>query len=282
MRTVAIPRVVVSAIFAMVVLAGCRTDGPASTTPRDVMSGGAFDLLTQSGTFHEQRRALAQAEEVLVSNCMTANGFSHPVQPAGAAKPEVEQKRAIGYGLSPSHHRANEEAHSAEYLAALFGDDSRRMAIRLPDGGEATFPGHGCLFESRRAIFNDILMWARVTHVPESLSNRLADHVPADPAYVAAMRAWSECMHVRGHSYALPSDALQELTARYEAEGPNEQLRRQEIDTAVADAECAATVKISDVVRSIKKQHLNSLTAEEIQAMEQLSAAWTAAAGRTQ
>lgn len=89
-------------------------------------------------------------------------------------------------------------------------------------------------------------------------------------------------MQERGFSYALPSDALQDLTTRYEAEGPSEQLRRQEIDTAVADAECAMTVKIADVVRSIKKQHLNSLTAEEILAMEQLSVAWTAAAERSQ
>lgn len=286
MRTIAMGRLAAGVIVAVVVLAGCRAAGPAGTAPRDTLDGIAFDLLTRSGTYQENHRTLGFAEEILVAECMGRLGFSYPVPTEPAILSEAEQtladRRRNGYGLSgtTTQTRPVEPEIGEAAYAALFGGDRGRLAIVLPDGGQTSFPGDGCLFEGRSELYGrDILLWARVTHLPEQLGNRLVAGASGEPEYLAAMGEWAQCMRGRGYAYALPSEAVADLTGRYAADA-SEGLHREEIAIAVADAQCAQAVGVANAALAAQRHRLNLLTPQEIQAMRQLTVAWIAAARR--
>lgn len=121
------------------------------------------------------------------------------------------------------------------------------------------------------------MTWARVTYIPEELSNKLVDLVVASPDYVAATRAWSDCMAGRGHPYAQRNGPEDDITARYRAEGASERLRQQEIEIAVADAECTRETGLIRLVTSLKQRHVPALSAQEQQSLIEVTTAWSRA-----
>jgi len=300
MRSITRFGLVACAVAVTLVLAGCRGGDPAGTAPGELGAGGtAFELLTQSGSYHRQQHTLTVAEERLVGSCMAARGLAYPAEApvAVVASDEerslrLEQRHREGYGLfqsfaadpadgqrSPSPvdryvQRLSSEEQAA-YMLELFGDERRRKGIRLARSGDVTFPGQGCVFESQSRIFGDIMTWARITYVTEDLNNKLTEWVVATSAYTEAMRGWGGCMAQRGHPYPSPGDAKDDLSARYTAEGTSDRLRRHEIAVAVADAECAAQGGIPRLVLSLKESHVGALSAEERRSLVELANAWS-------
>lgn len=283
-----------SAVVGLAVWTAITTGCTAPPTPIALQEdSAALDLLTRSGTYQAKQHSLDTAEELLVGRCMVAKGWAYPAQspPAPVTYEErmlkLDERRHIGYGLfrdeerivSPVDRYAEQLAPAvrADFTRTLLGDDNSRKAIELPGGDQLTFAGDGCIFESRTRLFPDIFTWARVTHLPETFLNRLVDSLATTPAYADAMRGWGSCMAQRGHSYGLPEDARNSLRARYNAEGSTDQLRRHEVEVAVADAECAIQVRLPQTVLTATKGKVSELSADEQQALRELTVAWLSA-----
>jgi hypothetical protein len=287
------------AVVAVLMLAGCRDGDPASTVYGELAAGGtAFDLLTQSGSYHRHQHTLTVAEETLVERCMAAKGLHYPVRtpaPVHGSDEErtlsLEQRRKEGYGLfasytaDPTDGRRSPapadryvqqlpERERSDYILALFGDESMRKGIRLAVGGEVTFPGSGCVFDSQNLIYGDIMTWARITYIPEELNNKLTGRVVASAEYTTTMGGWSTCMARQGHDFPGPSEAKNHLAERYAAEGATEHLRADEIAVAVTDADCARQHGVPRLVLSLKERELASLTDQERRSLVELAGSW--------
>lgn len=295
-------------VVVTLVLAGCGANPPASTTAdTGLMSDpAAVDLLTRSGSYHARQHTLTVAEEMLVGRCMAARGLAYPARMPAADRRsdedralEMDKRRQIGYGLFQTYSSTPAERdrpvtaadryvkglapdEQAGYLRALFGANDRRRGIDLPGGQRVTFAGEGCVFEAHSRLFGDIITWARITYVPEELDNKLIDRATSSDEYAQAMRGWSRCMARRGHKYSSPRAAEQDLTARYQAEGASEQLRRRELEVAVADGDCARQAGVPGLVLSLKKSHLNTLSDDEQRSIQHLAGRWVVAAAAAQ
>ncbi|GAB3441923.1 hypothetical protein [Actinophytocola sediminis] len=272
-------------------VAGC-TASPTSAASTLPEHGAALDLLTRSGSYPARQHSLERAEELLVDRCMDAKGWAYPAQPPPMPQTYEERllgladRRRVGYGLAETEKpappadrylRQLTPTDQADFNRALLGDARERKAIALPEVGEVSFPGDGCVFEGRTRLFPGILTWARVAHLPEALHNRLVDEVGTTPAYADAMREWRGCMVRRGHHYQLPEDAKDAVSARYQAEGPSDRLREHEIAVAVADAECADQVRLPQIMLDTTKDRVGDLSADEQQALLEVTDAWLAA-----
>jgi hypothetical protein len=256
-----------------------------------------MDLLTRTGSYEENEYRLRIAENLLVGKCMKAKGISYPSDvdgpaPAGGNEQvlRLDERRRDGYGLFKSYSGKGQEPPEAEqrvrqlppdqraaYHKALMGSEDTRQAIQLPGGGEVGFPTTGCVAEARRQIFGDLLVSARVAHVPSALDSRISQQVDTDPAYVKAENAWRGCMKRKGYAYQHPGDGYPDLQARYEKEGPSQRLRQQEIAIAVADAECARQAEIPAAVRTAKQHGAEKLPEIEQQALRELTGSWLTA-----
>lgn len=286
------PSLIACTVAVTMVLAGCVASDPVSTAP----AATAFDLLTRSGSFHRQQHAVKVAEDELVGRCMREAGpfprFPNEVPTPDLATDEdrvlrTEERRRIGYGLSlGSDHGAlardrfvrDLSAKQQEaFTRALFGAEEKRRGIEVPGTGPVTFPGEGCLFEAQQAIFGDILTWARITYLPEALDNKLGDSVAHAPAYVKAMRGWTTCMARRGHRYASPAAAQEDLAARYAAQGRSDRLLEREIAVAVADADCAREGGVVRLVLEEKRRLASSLPEAERRSLAELAEQWSRA-----
>jgi hypothetical protein len=300
-RSVRQVSIAVGTAVVVAMLAGCGSPGQATTQPRSEPAGLAgpavLDLLTRTGSYEENEYRLRIAENLLVGKCMKAKGISYSSgvdgpAPAGGSEQvlRLEERRRDGYGLFKSYSGKGQELPEAEqrvrqlppdqqaaYHKALMGSADTRQAIQLPGGGEVGFPTTGCIAEARRRLFGDLLVWARVAHVPSALDSRISQQVGTNPTYVKAERAWRGCMKGKGYAYQHPGDGYPGLQARYEKEGPSQRLRQQEIAIAVADAECARQAKIPAAVRTAKQHGAEELTEIEQQALRELTRSWLTA-----
>jgi hypothetical protein len=239
------------------------------------------------------------AEEILVGRCMAAKGVPYPAPPPKADQRtdeerslRIEERRRTGYGLAtpagtgvPALDRYVKGLPRQEreaFTRALFGEESQRRGIDLPGSGPVSFPSQGCVYEAQSKLFGDILTWARVTYVPEDLNNKLSKGITNSDVYAQAMRKWRECMKRRGYDYELPAKAQEDLSERYKKNGVSEQLLREEIAVAVADAECAREVGIPQLVLSLKKSNVATLTDAERRSLRELSGKWLQAATAAQ
>jgi hypothetical protein len=278
MQTRTTVRVVLVATIAL--LAGSCSQDPAS--------GRMADLVTQSGSYHENARTLRLAEDLLVRECLSSKGFEYPAATPTPAPELEDERRQEGYGLFPSSGRNQRSAvdryverlspeQQRAFDLALFGPSSTYRAIRLPGGEEYGFPGEGCLAESRTRLFADLTTWARVERVPQLVNSQISEHAIRDSRYAEAIREWSVCMRKRGYDYRTPQEAHEDLAARYRKDGASQRLRRQEVRTAVTDAECARDERIVPLVLSLKHELLRTQPEAERQALSELADAWLAA-----
>lgn len=286
---------VACAVAVTLVFAGCAKSAPAATAPPADLDTTALDLLTQSGSFHQQKYLLTAAEEVLVGRCMRDQGVAYPKEPPKADTRTDEERalnlaerRRLGYGLSRANGsdvpaldqyvRALPARARATFTRALFGAEEQRRAIELPGTGPVSFPGEGCLHDAQATLYGDILTWARVTYVPEELNNKVAALATASPEYNQAMRRWATCMRQAGYAYALPAKVSEDFSGRYKAHGKSKDLLQQEIKAAVADATCAQQVGITGLVIDLKKAKAATLSVSELHSLSELSSVWSHAA----
>jgi hypothetical protein len=244
------------------------------------------DLATFSGLWPANQRILLTAVRVLDAKCMARQGFGYPTSPTPLTNPEDEAavidlagRERKGYGLTtdaaaqPSnpYFDSLSPAVKQRYELALLGPASATTEVGI--AGSIRVRTQGCEAGSRRELAGDVVTWARIDYIPQSLNNTLVGRMTSTQEYRAALSAWRSCMAAHGYPYATPEDARKALAAEYSAQGNTPTLRQREIVVAVVDGKCAAAVHFPSAAARSKRALVASLPAADRASLEQLAKA---------
>ncbi|WP_326726402.1 hypothetical protein [Streptomyces phaeochromogenes] len=254
----------VAAVFAVV---SCDPPPP----PRDPGTTTARPLTER------EQNLLHDAEERLTVSCMASRGFRRwavlrrPV-PEDRDFPyvidNVKWAARHGYGSDlqarREHLRVSDPnqryfaslsaADRQRAVAALNGEQSAaRVEVRLPTGATAGRYADGCTSQAQERLYGDLTAWFGADMIAGALPTLRQQQVAGDGRFKAAVKKWSACMRDRGLRYADPYQARAAFTG---SSAPDTAARqRQEIRTAVAEAECARTSGLTATARSLNRRY---------------------------
>jgi hypothetical protein len=249
-----------SAALALAALAvGCASKGEASDTTS--IGTDADPILQQAIGDRTLDEVLFDIEEK-VQACMTALGWEYTaVAPSAAAgglagtdDPD-EFARTYGYGISGAgaSGQSSQSDPNQTYQAALSPADSAQYFEDLYGQAQQTGAAGdlgGCYGDATNALFANGEL-----ETLEAAYERLDEIVSADPKVIDAYAKWSACMADKGYSFTVPADASNSIQARVSAldasaaEDALAAVQAEELDTAIADRECA-------------KEHVDAVVAE--------------------
>ncbi|SDM53371.1 hypothetical protein [Allokutzneria albata] len=222
--------------------------GGAPTTP-------AADQLRE---LVDRPAALAEAENLLISECMSRAGMSYPHVPPPrddrpvvglikmAAPLRLEDARREGYpdtsmkprptkGLVEAHAEALPPGARDRFHQLLRGNTGNDVRVTLAGSFETAASSGGCVGSARKRLYGSVANFLTVYYVPE-LAQRRAAEADDDPDVRAAYGSYAQCMSDKGHPAATPAAAV-ELAKSHETE---------EIAIASADAECRAVTRLHE------------------------------------
>lgn len=294
--------------LAGLLLTGCGADRSGADRLDSALDQTALDLLTRAGGYSYAQYVLSVAEQQLIKACMAESGYPYlvdpPTEPIGTDEDralQLAERRRTGYGLYAKYFTTREssqeqtnlpandqyvrqlsEPEQTRYMSSLEGSTQDQRAIRLTNGSTVTFAAGGCQGKSYQILYGDAVTWAKVTYVPQALNVVLTHLLVKDPRYESTIQQWASCMSQRGHQASSPDDAQTQLKDAYQREGPYPQLHQHEIDVAVADAECAATVHLPSLILSLKRELAQALPAGDRQDLVSVAKAWAIAMTKAQ
>ena len=226
--------------------AGCSSAAPPSESPTGQSGSPATGAATVPRPFEsllvlsqDNQKALHDAEELAVSECMKAQGFRDTPQAFESAQPadgpgmgDVAAARTRGYGIAEARQRGrlavaeNDPDKDPDlgrltaqerqaFTAALIGpaptgpNDPSRATIALPGGATVSVNTNGCASKGRAAVYGDDLRWEEpLFGTVEDLRAKAYDGLSTDPAYESAVQQWRTCMRGKGFNYEGPDVAL--------------------------------------------------------------------------
>ncbi|TCO60832.1 hypothetical protein [Actinocrispum wychmicini] len=266
-------------------LTGCATARPAGPPAfTGELDATAVDLATPSGTWRSTQVVLDNAIAHLDRHCMAARGFDYPVRTT-PLPPSPEDETAIidlpgrrtrGYRPEPSTPDTSPGSRPPGYQAALFGPPGTDVPTGIAGG--YTVKGQGCEADSRRALVGDVVLWARLTYVPEQVNDRLTAQATSAPGYLSAMAGWRECVAARGFPFQTPDDARHS----FGQETGTAAVSQREISVAVADGECAMREHLPLVALRAERDLVASLPDADRKLLYELAAYRAAAVERAQ
>jgi len=246
------------AVVGCTTAAGSASGGAAQADAANVEAAATGRELTDA-----EQVQVDQALELLVRDCMTAEGFRYvPVrvasveerQGSGYVLDDVGWAREHGYGLEledrvaeiqqsdPNHAYANAlpEAEQLRWSTALDGDPSDGMvSAELPMGGTVQTPDNSCFAQAKGELHGDFSAWFQAEKVATNLVGLYAEDIVTDGRFVAELANWSDCMSRRGYDYPDPPAIRDDLHRLLEGLG-DVRARAVERELAVAEATCAA------------------------------------------
>lgn len=219
-------------------------------------------------TLTEQAQ-LRYAEEILVRNCMRANGFDYfptPPQEQPDNRPfpyvvdDVAWATRHGYGSDVQRdiERSETTGRNTRYVASLtetqkaayavahMGSQREMLQVKLPTGQIVQTSTTSCLATARTLLYGDYPTWIGVSTLAQNLGPLVQPRVTADKRYAATMNAWAACMKRLGH----PAESPQQLRESM-ADVP----RQSEVDTAVTEATCAVETGLGTVAAELNEQY---------------------------
>ena len=268
-------RVVTTAMLVVVgLLSGCTPVRPESapTGPPQRLSEEAVDLVTESGTYPEQRWRLRLADEKLTARCMRAAGFtwtgSAQPPPRRDAAQRLADARRHGYGMSdpapadPPGKADDKAAKDPRRQAALFGPDDAFDKLIIDGHASYQFPRTGCMAQAHIAVYGSLDAWARISYVPQEINLTLGDRARSDPRYQASLHRWQACMAAHQYAYGSPSEVIKKLTATYRNDHePLNQRRSTEIKIAVQDITCNQQAGLTSTESALRREYAQRLDA---------------------
>ena len=230
--------------LATLVFAGMITSGCGDHVS---LSEAALDILTKSNRYPQSQYQLDLAENRLIKKCMTDLGYQYlvepPPPPIGSDEDQelrLAERHQKGYQLYSQYVNQSTEPpendryvrslpaqEQATYMRALEGSEQERRAIRLTNGSIVSFAGGGCQGASYRALYGDVVDWAKVTYIPQALNITLAKQVASHADYQSAIRRWATCMNERDNTVSDPDQAQAQLKSLYQQNGASPALRSE-------------------------------------------------------
>jgi hypothetical protein len=263
--------------------AGLAVTGPVRSA---VPGPFAQAMLTESGPDTVATAELGNAAELLTQRCMRTRHLRYypELSPAAAGQDDLfyppygtlAQRRATGYGIvaraapggpagvavsaEDSYRRHLPAAQQAGYTTALFGPQSRYVKVAEPGGLVVDTPGAGCAAGAGRDLFGSVTAESQVITGATLLSGFFRNAVEKEPGYVRAMRRWSACMSTRGYRFPDPYAAYDFIGSKVRGRGAGPAVKRLEIAIAVADFQCAGTVRLTAGIAQAENQVLGHLS----------------------
>jgi hypothetical protein len=263
-----------------VVLAGCT-----ATTETDHDAAGPLSAylweFTEISLAQDEADAVAAEEQTAA--CMKEQGFDYVPNPAGAWQSTLVEASADigteawaaehGYGMVDGSTISTSgpvpEDPNAATLATMSAAelDAWNTALRGDAAAQASGEATGCTGAAVQPWFLRDESYQHWYSEVGTLDAQADD----DPAYVAALTAWVDCMADAGHvDVATPSDAQQSIQTQVDAAGGpgtvpeprRSELLAEEIAMATADARCDASSGLSDT-RSAVVERLQTAFVEE-------------------
>jgi hypothetical protein len=237
------------------------------------MDAATLALLAGSGSYHDDERLLARAEDELVGRCMRARNLPYTAmaEPAISATdsdfiPDLTFRRAHGYGLAarlaPKPDDTDRDTLPADrraiYDATLFGTPARRGWVTVGTA-RVSFPTDGCLAEARRTLYTSPAEASSLSVAEQAARAMIQQQIGDDPTYRTVAAGWTGCMRDRGYAYASPAAARQDLTGRYGSQSRSPQIQRDETAIAIADAECMDRIGLSDLIGRLTAKYVQHL-----------------------
>ncbi|QIY67998.1 hypothetical protein HEP84_00250 [Streptomyces sp. RLB1-33] len=288
-RSTLLARTALVGVILGVGLTSCTEQHATSrpTGPVSAPSASAIDLATHSGTWPRTQRGIEDALSALERHCLRDNGFDYPVvRSAPFTNPENEtavinlaERRTHGYGFDTAPTAPPSDAfynqltakEKRRFTAVLFGPDDKRRTVGRFRMGTVTVPAQGCIAQSRRQLFDDVVTWAQITYTAEDIDERLAHAATSDPQYTAALRLWSACMKSRGYIFASPAKAEAAAKAAHGPTGPPGKTLAKEIHIAVADGTCAQASHLTRSELQVRRRLVTTLPPNDRRLLEHLA-----------
>ncbi len=297
--------VAVSVFFVAACGGGAADNGGAPVASASTDPFRAFASLQEHT--EEQSKAIYEARESAVADCMKSRGFTYKPVPYQSADEtgwtwgNIDYARKHGYGFNfagvdggaegeagpaaePDQTAGMSDAERAAWTKALLGSSNNPDAqgkdpdlVEVKQGDSTTsFSKSACRTYAAEQVEGDSVEWltteARFTDVAQDVEAR----TNSDPRFAEVKKKWAECMTGRGYQFTDPEQAQVYVGDRVRAKQITEsEGRRQEAEVAVADAECANSVKALETRREImaenekaaRQDHENEILAfQELQA----------------
>jgi hypothetical protein len=233
------------------------------------------------------RGAVRIAMDTAVHDCMAAKGFVYPVgavvhQPTAPAIEEID--RAIGatnpndiathgyvvdFGVADTGKPTDD---SPAFHAALFGPSDVTDTIPITDPDTGVITGsveirQGCVGHADGVVYGDAQAKAQFVGIDLQLQHLAIDAITASlssKSIVALFGAWSACMKTKGYDY---NDPLQPLSVEWPEPRPSQ----HEVETAIADVDCKASIGLVIAFRTEVQQRVNESEAQSAAAISE----WT-------
>lgn len=253
---------------------------PSSVT--QTVDTATYEFATMTGPYWANYWRLARKEGSLTQNCMRQLGYVY--FPANSVSPTdtesaVEIARNEGYGIHPPgslmpqgdvdsdqedrYIRSLSGEQAAQYNAALFGAESARRSISLPDGSTMSYPAQGCIAEARVKLYGSGQTAALVMATPQALLSKIDKDVASSPEAKTTQEKWRVCMRRAGYPYQSTFAAKDSLKKRYASDGVTAALQNEEIATAVADAKCEQSSGAAAIYSTPNPKYFDALPQSE-------------------
>ncbi len=275
------PVAVLAASLQLAMSACTGSDGGPPPKPAAIPAPG--DVALTRDVTQEETEVLYRAEQMRIRDCMQRQGFEYFLVPR---KPVPEMRDfpylvddvawAAKYGYGSTLHRRNELAlendpneryfeslpasRRAQALLARNGDArSGDLLVEVPGIPATVGSSKGCRAAAQREIYGDLPTWFRADVVTTTLVTLRRGAVTTDPRFLAAVQRWSRCMRERGHPYASPAQArdnVPQLVAQIGPPAPGlADAPAAETALAVAEATCADRTGLAATARQVDQDH---------------------------
>ncbi len=268
-------RIAAALILAGLVAACGAATSPRLVTPEHPLSPGGFSFLAYAGTLPSEQHALVDAEALLKTRCMAADGFAFyggaPGPPAGstatrlytyggqppAEKTNLETRQRLGYGLSALYSPAGQRAASggrgvefnqtyvhslgravqSRYFAALGGKPDIPQGVVRFHTMVITYSRTGCQASADKTLYGSARADLTATAIGEYAFALVSKEAAGDTSASAAR--WSACVYrATGKRFANPNVAVQYVQMRYQRYGDTQAARSYERTLATRDGRC--------------------------------------------
>lgn len=260
-------------------IANAPADATFETQPAEPISG-----LAQLRRTRAQEELIWKAEQLAIAKCMQERGFSYSPLPFDDTddlefeieRPQpddVEAATELGYGIArgidannhpeplsedlPSQFKQLSAAQRKKFQEALIGPDVAPQhatpdkgweSLTLPNGATVTWYNDSCYSRARKGIRGENYAQRELLDAHQELKAEVDKQVETDPAYVAAIGRWRDCMKARGFEYTAPGAAAEDLGAAYSEGKLNlSELRERETKVAAADSACYGEVGLRTI-----------------------------------
>lgn len=130
-------------------------------------------------------------------------------------------------------------AEAERYHHDLYGLDSERFELTMPDGSITEGPGGGCEAEADGAVYGDYTGWLLLQEYKSIIGGDVWQDVTSDGGLSQSLAAWRRCMDRRGLEALDPMEARQIASEDFDVGvAPSPEALKHERRVASSDAEC--------------------------------------------